>query len=70
MSEIPIRALGCNAKVPVISCEAKIADEAYAVFSALMRAANDAPSLRENSLWKFYVKQSYERFEIAFGVEQ
>lgn len=69
MSEIQFPASGCNAKVPVIRCDAKIADESYAVFAALMRAANETPGLRENTLWKFYVKQSYERFEIAFGVE-
>lgn len=64
MTLIQNRAASCNDDLHL-----EIANKAYAVFSALMRAGAANPELRGNSLWKFYVKQSYERFEIAFGVE-
>lgn len=42
------------------------AEQAYAVYSALMRAGRDNRALLTNPLWQIFVEQSRELFTDAF----
>lgn len=65
--QIPKHAPGCNANLGFIACPDSVARDAFAVHSALLKAARLEPKLRTNPLWCYYSSQAYERFVIAFG---
>ena len=59
-----------NAPVRLITCDAPAAEDAYAVYAALIRAARTEPSLLENPLWRAFKSVAFERFSRAFEVEE
>lgn len=52
--------------VPVIHCNARLADAAFAVHAALVKAEARDRRLRHNPLWTIMRQDAYERFALAF----
>jgi hypothetical protein len=56
--------------VRLITADAPLADASFAVYSALLKAAKEDPTLIENPLWRSFKTVAYERFALAFEVSE
>lgn len=59
-----------SAPVRLITADAPLADASFAVYSALLKAAKEDPTLFENPLWRSFKTVAYERFTQAFEVSE
>lgn len=53
-------------KHPVIYCDARVADDAFAVHAALVKAEARDQRLKRNPQWQLVRMDAYERFAMAF----
>lgn len=54
--------------LPVISCDAELADSAYLVYAAMRRAEVECPALLNIPLWNSYKAGAWVWFNRAFDV--
>jgi len=54
----------------LIVCDAKIADDAYAVYSAMRKTEVDKPELAQSTLWVSLRTFAYTMFFQAFVVQK
>jgi hypothetical protein len=52
--------------LPIITCDAKLADQAYVLYSAMRRAEIETPDLLKIPLWNAFKASAYCWFERAF----
>jgi len=54
--------------VPIITCDADLADSAYLVYAAMKRAEIECPALLNIPLWNAYKAGAWAWFNRAFDV--
>lgn len=52
--------------IPIIRVDAKRAEDAWAVHSALLEAEHRDPTLRDNPAWRLVRMDAFEAFCMAF----
>jgi hypothetical protein len=56
--------------LPIIACDAKLADGAYAIYAAMKRTEIDQPVLAETECWVTLRTIAFMMFYQAFEVQQ